>query len=99
MDTAARPRILLVDDEPVVGNLHAALLGGAGYTATLASCAEEALALLARTSFDLLFLDLYFPGTGGWELLGRVRERFGPSKLPVVMISGEANPTVRASLL
>jgi signal transduction histidine kinase/DNA-binding response OmpR family regulator len=79
-------RILVVDDEPLVVRTLTALLAGNGFEAVSAGSGEEALELLARTSVDLVFLDVLLPGLSGLETCARIRERHGPS-LPVVMIS------------
>jgi CheY-like chemotaxis protein len=92
-------RVLIVDDEPVTANLYAVTLENAGYAVLLAASADEANALLTARHFDLVFLDLYFPGTGGWEFLRDLRERFSAAELPVLMSSSESNAGVRESLL
>jgi two-component system nitrogen regulation response regulator NtrX len=54
-----------------------------------AGTAEEAFALLKEQTPDLMFLDIWLPGTDGIQALTRIREQ--NPELPVVMISGHGN--------
>lgn len=62
------------------------LLGSLGHSVVAVAGAAEALARLEVETFDLVLTDLTMPGIGGWELVGRIRERW-PS-LPVGIMSG-----------
>ncbi len=83
---AAAPRILVVDDDPLVVRTLTALLAANGFEGIAAFSGEEALDLLAKTAVDLVFLDLMLPGLSGLETCAQIRQRLGPA-LPVVMIS------------
>lgn len=65
-------KILIVDDEPSIGNLLQETLTGAGYCAMHYS-GTEALLTVANTKPDLVLLDLMLPGLSGEELLPRLR--------------------------
>jgi two-component system nitrogen regulation response regulator NtrX len=54
-----------------------------------AGTAEEAFALLKEHTPDLMFLDIWLPGTDGIQALTRIREQ--NPELPIVMISGHGN--------
>jgi DNA-binding response OmpR family regulator len=96
----AADRVLIVDDEPVTSTLYALVLESEGYAVTLCESCEEASVLLWQTGFDLVLLDLYFPGKGGgWEFLPLLRGRYDKKALPVIMLSAETHPNVRADLL
>jgi DNA-binding response OmpR family regulator len=100
LEASATPtRVLVVDDEPVTANIYAITLERAGYAIKLAASSEEALGLLGQERFELVLLDLYFPGTGGWVLLSKIREQFLAQELPVVVLSAESNEGVRTGLL
>jgi signal transduction histidine kinase/CheY-like chemotaxis protein len=68
-------RLLVVDDEPDARAVVARMLAERGADAHVASCAEDALALLSGASFDVLVSDVAMPDVDGYELLRRVRER------------------------
>ena len=67
-------RILVIDDEVVVKELLARVLGGAGHEVTAVSDGEEALRELARSRFDLLIIDKNLPGISGLEVMRMVRD-------------------------
>ena len=81
-----RPLILVIDDEPLVGEAIAAALEEA-YRVTAFEAAEPALAALDRMAPDLVLLDIGLPGMGGLEALARIRRR--DADLPVVMITAD----------
>lgn len=73
--SARRHRILVVDDEPLVGTIIARSLSG-DFDVVPVGGATEALDLLARgEKFDVIFSDLLMPGMTGMDLhreLGRL---------------------------
>ena len=53
---------------------------------------EQALALAAQRSYDLVFLDIVMPGIDGYEVCKRMRTYAGFRKTPIVMLSGKNSP-------
>ena len=82
------PKILLVDDNPVVRDMLVDLVGSLGYAADAASGGAEALALFDQNRYDIVLTDLLMPGMSGWEVLAAVRQR--NPRIPVVIITGTA---------
>jgi putative nucleotidyltransferase with HDIG domain len=79
-------RILVVDDEPAVRSIIAAMLSRSGYAAITASGAEEALNRLREDPpYDLVLSDIMMPGTDGLALLDRIC--VDHSGIPVVLIT------------
>jgi signal transduction histidine kinase/CheY-like chemotaxis protein len=74
---ANREVILLVEDEPAVQLLERRVLEMGRYEVLVASCGEEALALLARYDgpIDLLVTDVVMPGMTGRELATAINLR------------------------
>lgn len=73
--TAGKPvEILVIDDEPVIGELLRASLGMCGYRVTTTTSSREGLELVAARRFDLIFLDLVMPELDGSEVFRRIRE-------------------------
>jgi PAS domain S-box-containing protein len=74
-DAPPRPlRILVVDDEPALVTMLARLLSADGHEVAVATSGEEALAILAGSTTDVVISDLSMgAGMNGWELAGAVR--------------------------
>ncbi len=75
---------LVVEDEPEIARLVQGYLEREGFRVAVASDGAQALELFARLSPEVVVLDLMLPGTDGWEVCRRIRER---SRCPVVMLT------------
>ncbi len=84
---ARRARILIVDDERGVRTVLCKMLALRGHTAVEAASGAEALALVERETFDLVFTDQGMPEMSGRQLAGALRRRF--PELPIVLITGD----------
>ncbi|STQ60659.1 two-component response regulator [Pseudescherichia vulneris] len=62
------PRILIVEDEPKLGQLLVDYLRAAGYAPTLINHGDKVLPYVRQTPPDLMLLDLMLPGTDGLTL-------------------------------
>jgi putative two-component system response regulator len=72
MTIAARPRILIVDDDDTVQSMLTRMLGRHGYDCESAANGAEAREALVGTPFDLALCDLNMPGESGLELVEHV---------------------------
>lgn len=77
--------ILIIDDEEPIRRLLALYLSE-DYTCTTAASADEATALLAGSSFNLVITDITMPGTSGIELCQHIHQAY-PDTV-VIMVSG-----------
>ena len=68
--TAAQPRILVVEDEPLIRDLLTTVLGENGYLVDTAGSGEEGLQMLEGRLYDVVLLDLNLPGMHGLNVLG-----------------------------
>jgi diguanylate cyclase (GGDEF)-like protein len=80
-------RILVADDDRSALALMRAALRGAGFSVTLASDGDQALALFGTEPFDLVMLDIDMPGRTGLEVCELLRRQAG-DLLPIVMVTG-----------
>ena len=80
------PRILIVEDEPKLGQLLIDYLRAASYAPTLISHGDQVLPYVRQTPPDLILLDLMLPGTDGLTLCREIR-RF--SDIPIVMVTAK----------
>ncbi len=85
--TVGRPaHILIIDDEPIIGQLFRNSLEKNGYQVTTTLSSLEALEFIARQCFDLIFLDLVMPELDGSELFRRIRKI--DKQVPIAIITG-----------
>ena len=89
METAAVPRVLVVDDEPVVANSIRKTLTRKSYKVEEAFSGQEALSLIARGAYDLVLLDMRLPDANGLELISDIRKRRPNQR--VVIVTGYAS--------
>ena len=81
---AIRPRILVIDDDPLIQNLLGATLTTAGYELTRADTGAAGLAQIVNHPSDLVILDLGLSDMDGTEVLRRARDLYGG---PIVILS------------
>lgn len=81
----ASERLLVVDDDEEMRGLLRKVLEKEGYQVSVAGDGREALAVLARGTFDLVVTDMLMPRDGGLELLASLH-RIHPS-LPVIIVT------------
>lgn len=81
-------QVLLVDDDAEAGAMLRLILGERDIRVTLVQRADDALATLAQSRFDLLISDVGMPGKDGYELIRewRLREASG-RHLPAIALT------------
>jgi len=79
-------KVLVVDDDPVVGKSFDRVLSGKGYAVITARNGEEALSKLRSETYDVVFTDIKMPGMSGLEVAERLKET--QPWLPVVIVTG-----------
>jgi CheY-like chemotaxis protein len=83
---ATMAEILVVEDNSAVRMAYRLLLKTAGHSVTEAASGDDAIAKLARTSFDLIITDLWMPGIDGFQVIAEAkRQRPGT---PVLAVTG-----------
>jgi DNA-binding response OmpR family regulator len=76
--------ILLVDDDDLMRRSLAFNLEQAGFRASAAASAEDALSMARRDPPDLILLDIGLPGMDGLDALKRFKEQFSA---PVIFVT------------
>jgi CheY-like chemotaxis protein len=82
---ASKLRILVVDDEPSVGNTVKMMLKYDGHEVVATSCSKEALGMFQSGRYDLVFTDYTMPEMNGNQLAAAIKA--GAPGKPVVMIT------------
>ena len=85
--TISSPRLLLVDDEPLMLSSLCALLGNRGYQLVTAASGIEAIVLLNTWQFDLVLLDLCLPDISGHAVMDHIISKSIDTK--VIVVSGD----------
>ncbi|MCF7749164.1 response regulator [Bacillus subtilis subsp. subtilis] len=90
-------QVLLVEDDALVAEVHAALLAAGGAHVVTAAHALAALGELAVARFDVVLLDLDLPGVDGWQLLDMLRAQ--ACTVPVVVVTARCEAGLAAQAL
>ena len=85
----ATSRIMVIDDEKIVGDMAKLSLEQDGYSVETFLNAEPALKRLQEEAFDVVVTDYKMKGIDGMEVLRTVKDRY--PKTQVIMITAFAN--------
>jgi CheY-like chemotaxis protein len=83
---SALRKLLVVDDDPVVGKSFNRVLSGKGYIVVTAENGAEALERLAKEEYDAVYTDIKMPGMSGLEVAENIKAR--RPWTPVVIVTG-----------
>lgn len=94
-------RILFVDDDRAALRAYERLLHGEHphWAVRTAASVEDAKALLCDRSFDAIVTDLCMPGESGFALLAHVRDDPALSHVPVIVLTGRGEATLKRQAL
>jgi len=83
-------QLLIVDDEPINHQVLKNHLPSDKFEITMAMNGEDAMKALDNdVKYDLVLLDVMMPRMNGYEVCKKIRERFMPSELPVIMVTAK----------
>ena len=83
-------RLLLVEDDAVIADVMAGLLGQRGHDVTVAGDGLAAMADLSRHAYDVLLLDLDLPLVDGFQVARMVRRMERLAGLPIVAVTARS---------
>jgi CheY-like chemotaxis protein len=83
-----RGRALVVDDNPDITDMLAAVLRHAGYTVSSAHSAPDALTMALARHFDVVVSDIGMPGMTGHELARALRAMPEYRAIPMIAVTG-----------
>ena len=85
-DNAAKQKILIIDDEPLIRDLFTIFLEEKDYQVLTADNGNTGLEVAVTERPDLILTDLNMPESDGFSVINRIREM--DLELPVIIISG-----------
>lgn len=93
-------RVLLVDDQPMIGEAVRRLLVDQA-DMTFAFCKDASKAVTTAEEFQptVILQDLVMPDIDGLDLVGKFRSHAGTEKIPIIMLSATEEAATKAQLL
>jgi two-component system OmpR family response regulator len=88
-------RILLVEDDPMIGDATQGALNDASYATDWVKNGLTALATLDTQHYDLVLLDLGLPGKDGLDVLDSIRGRNNPVPLLIITARDDLGDRLR----
>lgn len=92
----AQPLILVTDDDDDTRFLFRTMLGMQGYSVIEAADGEQAVHLAESARPDLILMDASLPQLDGLGATRRIRQLGHVGRIPIVFVSGYAEPSYRA---
>ena len=83
---SATRKVLVVDDDPVVGKSFGRVLSQKGYAVITAESGAQALEKMQEQAYDMVFTDIKMPGMSGIELTEQIKAQ--QPWMPVVIVTG-----------
>jgi len=90
---AARPVVLVADDDEDILQLLTFRLERAGYEIVQARTGDEALQLVLELVPALAVLDVMMPGLDGFEVTREIRRNAKTSTMPIILLTAKAQAT------
>ncbi len=91
-DPNNKPRILIVEDHPLIAELVETRLRIEGMQPVKCPGGREALSLVGTERFDLVILDIMMPDVDGYEVLRHIRATSSTATLPVIFLTAKSTP-------
>ena len=95
--SAPDARILVVDDNRTNLTVAAGLLEGFGIKAETAESGSEAMELVRKNKYDMVFMDHRMPGMNGVETTRAIRE--SGADVPIISLTASVYPEVKGKML
>lgn len=85
------PKILIVDDDPIVHMLYKRHLEREGFELLMARNGVEALTVVAETKPDLIVMDVMMPAKDGISALRELKQNEATRNVPVIVITANVS--------
>src|SRR3954453_22312630 len=91
----SRGSVLVVDDEPTIGEVVGRYLQRAGYATRVVHDGRGALSAVEDERPDLVVLELMLPGCDGLEVMRRLRDRAPAARLAIILLTARGEESDR----
>ena len=85
-----RPRILVVEDNPINIQVVESFVERAGYEVLIAEDGATALTMVQTAAPDLILMDLQLPGIDGFEVTRRLKADPATRTIPIIAVTAYA---------
>ncbi|HEX2123615.1 MAG TPA: response regulator [Thermoanaerobaculia bacterium] len=85
----AKPRLLLIDDDPAVHALLDEELGGLGFALACAYSGEDGLRAAQESTPDVIILDLMMPGMTGFDVADSLKDDPRTANIPILVLTSK----------
>ena len=82
--------VLVIDDSPIVRNLHSVMLKSVNFDVTEAENGYDALEKALNADFDLMVVDINMPKMDGFTFCKEIRANQRHKDVPIIIISTES---------
>ena len=86
-----RPKVLFIDDDPIIHALYKPHMERAGYEVVGLLAAEDAVAIACRDQPRVVVLDMILPGQDGLTTIVQLKAAEATKKIPIISISADLN--------
>lgn len=99
MESKIKTRIVLAEDDEILGSLYDEALSLMGFSVGLAKSGKECLRLVEENDPDLVILDIVMPDGDGFFVLKKIREGQKNKSVPVIMHTNLFNEEDKAEAM
>jgi DNA-binding response OmpR family regulator len=92
VDSERKPRILIVEDHPIIAELVETRLRIEGMDPVKCPGGREALEMIGKEPLDAVILDIMMPEVDGYEVLRHIRAHPATRQLPVIFLTAKSTP-------
>lgn len=92
-EKVVRPKVVAVDDSRMILNIYKATLHELGYEPVLFEFPASALEWLSEEKPLMVLTDLNMPDITGVELTEKIRQKYSPDLLPIIMVTTQNEAT------
>ncbi len=95
--SATRPTVLCIDDDPLVLHFYRSFLDPHGYRVLTATEGLQGIALATQDQPDVILLDVMLRGLSGYDICRKLRADPVLSAIPILLLTVWDDPSVTAT--